>query len=544
VNQRGTSRPAAAGRDASPLRTAAAPPPAWPSLAAGGAALALYLAWCPRVPGDQDSPEFMLVLATLGLAHPTGYPLYTLLGHAFVTALHGAGATWGYAANAWSALGGAVAMGLLHAFGARLLSTAGVRARDATLLALLPVLALAANPVWTNEATLAEVNSWHLAWVAGACLFASVQLDRRDSREPNHGAALAWGVLCGLGLAHHRTSVWVAAPLTFVLLARAGRRAPALAPAALVGALAPLTSYAYVAWRASHPAAVQWPALEPGARGLSEFVSGTGYAHYLGTFAPSEGQRELLAHDVYPWLAPAAAAALALPFVRSGTPAGLRAALAAAVAVQVGYVFAYGVPDPASYFLPPLAIGLAVAPALLAALAPARRVGRPLAAAALLLVIAAGRTWPGVAVARAATFTKLDRLMRDMWASIPRERGYVIFEDDQWYRLVAFQVLEGTKRELTVVNPVHFRHAGVRRAFAARHGFDPLAQLPPAQWAAAGTGAELDPLRAAMVDGLARTGEPVFVFLPQVPSVRLLRERGAAPADGVATPVRPTPSAR
>ena len=74
--------------------------PAWPSLAVAAAALACYLAWCPKVTGDKDSPEFTLVLATLGLSHPTGYPLYTVFGHAFVLAVHATGATWAYAANA------------------------------------------------------------------------------------------------------------------------------------------------------------------------------------------------------------------------------------------------------------------------------------------------------------------------------------------------------------------------------------------------------------------------------------------------------------
>lgn len=524
-------RAAASRREPAALRASEPGPPAWASLAAGAAALALYLSWCPRVPGDQDSPEFMLVLATLGVAHPTGYPLYTLLGHAFVTAVHGAGATWGWAANAWSALGGAVAIGFLHAFAARLLAASGVRSRDAALLALLPVLALAANPVWTSETTAAEVNSWHLAWATGACLFATAQLARRDAHGPGVLAAGAWGLVCGVGLAHHRTALWIAAPLSLALLARAGRRWPSLVAAALVGALAPLASYAYIAWRAAHPALVQWPALEPGARGLWAYVSGSGYAHYLGHFAPSEAQRALLVRFVFPWLVPAAGGALAWPFARVGAPRALRIALAAAVLGQCAYVFAYGVPDPAAYFLPPLALGLAIAPALLAAFAPARRAAPALAAAAALAVLAAGRTWPEVAAERAATFTRFDRLVHDMWAAIPREHGYVIFEDDQWYRLLAFQVLEGTKAGLTVVNPVHFRHAAVRRAFAARNGFDPLANLPPAQFAVSGTGEEMEPLRAAMVDGLARSGEPVFVFLPQLPSVRLLREHGVAPAD-------------
>ena len=37
-----------------------------------------------------------------------------LLGHLFVRIVHALGATWAYAANAWSAVGGAVAVYLLH----------------------------------------------------------------------------------------------------------------------------------------------------------------------------------------------------------------------------------------------------------------------------------------------------------------------------------------------------------------------------------------------------------------------------------------------
>lgn len=483
------------------------------------------------MPGDGDSPELMLVLATGGVAHPTGYPLWTLIGHAFVAALHAAGVGWAMAANAWSALGAAAAVGLLHALAARLLAASGVRARDAALLALLPVLAFAANPVWTTETTIAEVHSWHLAWVAGACVFAAVAIQRR---EPGVREAAAWGLLAGLTLAHHRTGVWIAAPLTIALLSRAGRRWPSLLAPMLAGALVPLASYGFIAWRAAHPAAVQWPALEPGARGVWAFVSGSGYLHYLGRFAPSDVQRALLARDLYPWLAPAAAAALAWPFVAAGPPRALRVAFAAAVVGPCAYAFVYGVPDPAAYFLPPLAVGLAIAPALLASFAPVRRAAPAVAAAALLIVIAAGRTWPGVAAARAATFTSFDRLVRDMWASIPGGRAFVLYEDDQWYRLLALQQLEGSRNDLVVVDPVHFRHAAVRRAFASRNGFDPLAGFTPAPGVVAGSDEEMEPLRAAIVDGLARSGEPVYVFLPELPSVRLLRPGRGAPADSAA----------
>src|SRR5204863_5781393 len=120
-------------------------------------ALTIYLMHAPPVAGDKDSAEFTLVLALRGVSHPTGYPLYTLIGHGFVTALHALGASWAFAANAWSASGGAVAVGLM----VRLAGALAPRSRMAWVVALLPALAFAFDPVWTVETELAEVNSWH-----------------------------------------------------------------------------------------------------------------------------------------------------------------------------------------------------------------------------------------------------------------------------------------------------------------------------------------------------------------------------------------------
>ncbi|MBK6900077.1 MAG: DUF2723 domain-containing protein [bacterium] len=139
-----------------------------PSLLAGIGALALYLLLAPPAVGDKDAAEFTLVLATRGVAHPTGYPLYTLLGHPFVALLHACGVGWAYAANAWSALGGAVAVALLHRLARRLVADA----RGGAVLAWLPVLLFGPNPIWTFETTLAETGSWHVAWSCGAALLA------------------------------------------------------------------------------------------------------------------------------------------------------------------------------------------------------------------------------------------------------------------------------------------------------------------------------------------------------------------------------------
>jgi hypothetical protein len=245
-----------------------------------------------------------------------------------------------------------------------------------------------------------------------------------------------------------------------------------------------------------------------------------------------DSQRELLSKYVFPWLAPSLLAALVWPFTRGPAPRALRLGIAAVVLAQTAYAFTYGVPDPASYFLPSLALGLAMVPAVLAGFSPVRRFEVPLAVAAVMGVVAAGWTWPGVATGRAATFDDLERFSRSMWASIRHDRGFVLWEDDMWYRLVGYQLLAGEKPGLVVLNPVQLKHPRARRTFAARHGFDPLDGLPEEAVRVEGTGAELDPMRKALVDRLNRTGLPVVVVLPQAGSVRQLSPGGADGAKG------------
>jgi hypothetical protein len=329
------------------------------SLVPALAALALYLAQAPPVSGDKDGSELTLVLALGGAAHPTGYPIYTLLGHAFVALLHALGASSPWAANAWSAVGGAVAVLFLHALTERLLP-ASLSARPAARFgaALGPTALFALNPVWTYEATLAEVYSWHLAWVMATCwvfhrlIGVEARLDR---------AALGWGLLCGVGLAHHATSIFVSAPLTVVLAvqaarrARGGRRHVGLLAA---GACLPLLSYAFIAYRAVHPAAWSWPTLEPGWGGLSAHVTGAAYQGLLGSFNPSPEQRELLSSYVYPFLFPPLVLLVVgavLGRVERWTLVGLSTAAVSSCA----WAFIYGVPDPSSYFLASMAIASA-----------------------------------------------------------------------------------------------------------------------------------------------------------------------------------------
>jgi len=499
---------------------AASAPPAWPSLALAALAFAAYAAGTAGVSADKDSSEFTLVLATAGVAHPTGYPLYTALGHVFGQLAHALGAGWPRAAALWSALAAAVAVGALHAFTARGLAVRGTPSPRAWLVALLPAALFGALPVWTLEATVAEVNAFHVAWLALAVLV--VARETRRTSRPGIARALGLGLVLGVGLAHHLSSLLWVAPLVAVATPRvAGAGMPALGAFVLGLLAAPAAGVTFVAWRAAAPDAVRWPLLEPGVGALLDHVTGAQYRHYLGRFAPSPGQSSLLARYVFPLL-PLALAGLVLGARRGGRqprpPLGV--ALLVGGLAQTAFAFAYGVPDPAPYFLPVLAVGFASVPAGVLMWPLAARVAGPLKAITAVAILLALPFWVAIAGGRRATFERFDARVRSMWTSLPDAPGWVLWPDDMSHKLVEFQRLDGLGRALTVLDPVLLAHPAARVRFRAEHGFDPFEGVPEA---APGSG-EASVLTDSLAHRLgARTAWPVFVFDPATPSILRLR---------------------
>jgi hypothetical protein len=143
------------------------------ALAAGS--LALYVSTlAPSVATlFDDSLEFPLVVHRLAIAHPTGYPLYTLLGKLFtlVRAPGPEGTAW--AVNLLSAVAGALTVSLVY-----LIIRQFIRRR---LPALLGAGALAVSPVFWSQATIAEVYTLNSAFVA-LLLWLVVRWSRRPLR--------------------------------------------------------------------------------------------------------------------------------------------------------------------------------------------------------------------------------------------------------------------------------------------------------------------------------------------------------------------------
>ena len=192
-----------------------------------------------------DSLEFQVVGPTFGIAHPTGYPLYTLLSGIWSRVLFPFG-NWAWRMNLFSAVAAATAVCLVFLLAQRLVTTVGgAPNRWAGITA---ALAFGLVPVWWQQATMAEVYALHGVFVAAILLLTiginqtlhPDKANRSLASQQNSTQTVSLGaqavipdtsavrlfdrrmfLLCGLiglGLAHHRTTALLLPAVVFYLL--------------------------------------------------------------------------------------------------------------------------------------------------------------------------------------------------------------------------------------------------------------------------------------------------------------------------------------
>ena len=464
-------------------------PWAWSAVLAA-AMLILYLLLAPHFTADEDAAEITMGLATGGVLHPSGYPLFTLLGHGFVSLVRMLGVGYAFAANAWSALGAGCAVLFLHRLALRLLPPAAPRSRAARMaLAAAPVLLFGFNSQWLAEATLVEVHGWHLAWLCGMALFFVATLRLVSAAPPSRlgSRMLLWGALGGIGLAHHETSLLWSAAFTIALawaLVSARRFRPWVPLAWLAGGLAiVIPSYGGMFLRVLHPATASiWPTLRPTLPGLVDHVTGALYRGYLGHWNPDPQQAAELTRDIAPILWPCLALlGFWLAMARTRVDVLARGAILTGCVLQLVFAFQYGVPDPISYFLPPLAmatLGVLALPRL-----PAMRGGAvPRLATAVAALALAALAFRGLrsTLDRNGELAVYDRNIRSMWQAIPYEHAIFLWPADTYYKVELYQRFEDDKSAIEVYNPEILCNPYPARRFRERHGFDPLANNDPA----------------------------------------------------------------
>ncbi|HSR34390.1 MAG TPA: DUF2723 domain-containing protein, partial [Anaerolineae bacterium] len=223
------------------------------------AAFALYaVTLAPTVlPGDGG--EFQFVPYLLGVAHPTGYPLYTMLGWLWSRSLPVGDIA--YRMNLFSAFWAALAVALVY-----LMARIPLRQRFPSLsiwvLRLLGIFAaatFAVTPTLWSQATIAEVYGLHIFFVV-LIFYLLLRWGETGQSRFLYLAALAFG----FSLTHHSTTLLLApAILAYVWLTdrrvfRNWRRMLTV----LLLLLLPLLLYLYIPIRAPHTPYLYLPLTE------------------------------------------------------------------------------------------------------------------------------------------------------------------------------------------------------------------------------------------------------------------------------------------
>lgn len=154
------------------------------------------------VPGG-DSGEFISVAQNLGVAHPPGYPLYTMLAH-LVTYLPIGNVAW--RVNFLSVIFALATMAVLYLI--------ILRWRRDHWLALIAAAIYGFSPLAWRYSVVAEVFTLSNLFVAGL-LYVSL----RFLEDPKPFWAYWWCAVFGLSCSHHHTILFLAVPL-FLFMAR------------------------------------------------------------------------------------------------------------------------------------------------------------------------------------------------------------------------------------------------------------------------------------------------------------------------------------
>jgi tetratricopeptide (TPR) repeat protein len=260
------------------------------ALIAGLAAALFYLLQLTPGLGWYDSPELAGVAHTLGIAHPTGYPFWSLAGHLFGL-LPGLPADPALRANALAALLGGATVGVLALVGWRLgglLRLGPVPRSLRYVAALLPAVTFAGLPLFLAQALSAEVYTLHTL-MSGLLLLVGLEgalaaegiggslrpisngLSGPGGDDGTGGRVLLLAYLAGLGLANHATLILYVPALVVLLLwwlrpenpidplpGSGQHRVAEMLPWLPVALLAGLSLYLLIPLRALHAPPFDW----------------------------------------------------------------------------------------------------------------------------------------------------------------------------------------------------------------------------------------------------------------------------------------------
>lgn len=427
------------------------------ALAAGAFAFAGYLATMNPTFGYVDEGELAAVAATLGIAHPTGYPLVTLIGRlaAAVLPLRPVVALNLLAALLTAAGAGVLARLYDHVL-ARLDAPPHPRPLAPGLRAVVAgaaALATAWTGFWWEQGTAFEVYALHallMPLVVGLALRTTEELEHGDGL-PRSGPLFAY--VLGLAFANHLTTVLLAPALLVHVLAHGGPlrrllpRLARLAPWMLLG----LTPYLVLPLRARLHPALDWGAPADLAR-LFAHVTGREYHAWMFEGATTFVQQTRYFLAVLPLDTGVVGVALAVAGIawlalRSGRHAWLALLL---ITASVAYAGQFGIMEIRPYYLTAmlgLGLGMAAGLAWIAA-----RVPRS-AALAFAALLPAALAFANFRAEDARHLTLAEDQARDLLVGLPPRALVLSAQWDQWVAgSLYLQSVEHLRPDVTVVD--------------------------------------------------------------------------------------------
>jgi hypothetical protein len=360
--------------------------------------LAMYgITLCPTV-GFIDSGELTAAAWTLGIVHPTGYPLYTLLARLAALVPLGSVAV---RVNLLSALAASAASFVLYHAALRLIALVFGRGMGAWLVPSAAAGALCFSWSFTlwSQAVVSEVYSL-TALLCALLLWSFLSLAGGIERSLPPTVLICY--LAGLSLGNHLSIIALLFPLAAALLFARDLPRPAgggLLLCACAGALG-LTLYLYLPLRAAHQPLLDWGDPRTWERFLWH-VSAKQYRVWMFASPPSALLRSvgrffvLLVRQFHP-LPLLAGVGGAVVVGRRARTVGLL--LLAVVVANLLYALNYEIPDIEPYYLPTFVVA-----ALL--------IGVGAAGGVLLLEQAVSRTAWSRTRARAGRLLRLSALL-------------------------------------------------------------------------------------------------------------------------------------
>ena len=181
-----------------------------------------------------DSGELTAVCATLGIAHPTGYPLYTLLGRLII--LLPLGSNKAFQLNFMSALFASFAVFLMYNLMLHLQSNIRWRRRERTrtrtslfsfCTAAVSALLLGFSKTFWSQALVTEVYSLHTLFILSVMLCLIKAPDRSDNyfdKKKSIQLYFFFAFLFGLCMTNHMTLIVLAPACLYLLITREGMK--------------------------------------------------------------------------------------------------------------------------------------------------------------------------------------------------------------------------------------------------------------------------------------------------------------------------------